>query len=54
MAEQSENIFSSHTFVYDYPNSSKIETYYQANRRLFSSFYNIISLETYSTLLKLT
>jgi len=46
--------FSSRTFVHNYPNSSKIEAYYQANGRLFRSFYNIISLGTYPTSPKLT
>ncbi|CAB4429530.1 unnamed protein product [Rhizophagus irregularis] len=47
MLEQSENTFSSHVFVHDYPNSSKIEAHYQSNGKLYNSYYNIISLGTY-------
>jgi len=46
--------FSSHIFVHDYSNSSRIETHYELNRRLYYSYYNIISLGTYPIIPKLT
>jgi hypothetical protein len=46
--------FSSHVFIHDYPNNSKIEAHYQSNGRLYYSFYNIISLGTYPSTPKLT
>ncbi|PKC59914.1 hypothetical protein RhiirA1_468772 [Rhizophagus irregularis] len=53
MSEQSEN-FSSRVFIHNYPTSSRIEAHYQSNGRLYSSYYNIISLGTYPVNPKLT
>ena len=46
--------FSSRVFIHDYPNSSKIEAYYQSNGQKYCSYYNIISLGTYPSTPKLT
>ncbi|RIA89409.1 hypothetical protein C1645_824866 [Glomus cerebriforme] len=49
-----ENTFSSHIFVHNYPNNSRIEAYYQSNGQLYYSYYNIISIGTYPATPKLT
>ncbi|CAB4428150.1 unnamed protein product [Rhizophagus irregularis] len=48
------NNFSSRVFIHNYPTSSRVEAHYQSNGRLYSSYYNIISLGTYPVNPKLT
>ena len=46
--------FSSRIFIHDYPNNPRIEAHYESGGQLYRSYYNIISLETYPAMPKLT
>ncbi|RIB26438.1 hypothetical protein C2G38_2163391 [Gigaspora rosea] len=52
--QESESIFSSRTFIHDYPNKSTIEARYNSNGRTYCTHYNILSLGVYPLTPKLT